>query len=292
MKLPGSTFALILSLLLPTGLFAQESLTCVYLEGTAGFRDMSIEVGDELSGEGVLILDEESYVELVQGRRTLRLIGPGEYYLSDLARENSGASFAPSIGNRMRRLLRQDPEERFTTAGVRAEQARRDEWADLGPASELRAAAGEALEAGRPDAAEELYREALLYATENDSAIRLELAELLVARDRYDEAAELTSEISSEGFGANRMGRYFLARGAALFGLRSYDELIQLVTRSRQVELPAESTLYLELLAAEAYLARGDEQNARRSLRRVIAVGSDTPQAVAAKRFLGELSAD
>lgn len=292
MKHLGSTLAQILLLLLPSVLLAQETLICVYIEGSASIEGRSVDLGDELTDRGVLTLDQGSYVELAQGRRTLRLIGPGEYYLSDLAEENRAGSLAPSIGNRMRRLLRPAPEERFTTAGVRAQQARRDDWRDLGPASELRAAAGEALEAGRRDAADELYREALLYAAEDENAIRLELAELLVARERYQEAADLTGEISHDGLEADRKARYYLVRGGALFGLQAYDELISLVRASREEELTEEATLYLELLAAEAYLQTGNERAAGRSLRRVIAVGGDTPQAVAAKRLLEGLSTD
>ncbi len=275
---------------------AQSPLTCVYLEGTVVLEngvDRPLQVGEELPGSGVLRLGPSGYAELRDESRTLRLLGPGEYHLSEFGSSGTGRSgLTASLGNRMRRLLRDDGQRDVSAAGVRGDLATEDEWALLGPAAELRTAAGEAVRAGRPDSAEELYREALLYAEESEVAIRLELAELLLGRGQFDETLELTGEIEKGELPDPWAERYFLARGGALFGAGQFEELLALIDGSRSMTIGEETRLYIELLGAEAAMGLGDEEAARASLRRVISLGGESPQGVAARRMLEELSAD
>lgn len=275
--------------------YAQSALTCVYLEGTVVLlngTERRVEVGDELAGTGVLRLGPSAYAELQSENRTMRLLGPGQYHLSDFAGTASDRSgLSASLGNRMRRLLREEKRPDSSAAGVRGDLAD-DAWVLLGPASELRTAAEEALLAGRPDSAEELYREALLYAEESEAAIRLELGELLLGRGEYDEAIEITEESTVAELGDPWSGRYYLVRGGALFAVGRYEELLSLIDDSRAETVPEETRLYLELLGAEGARTLGNEEAARASLRRVVALGGGSPQAVAARRLLEELSAD
>lgn len=287
-------FALLLALLVVPILSAQSALTATYVEGSAEVAGSPVDIGTQFSGAEVLILGPSAYVELEGRGRSYKLLGPGEYPLSDLAPGDSGArGLSTAVGGRMRRLLRDSARGDLAVAGVRGDFAGEDSFDMGGPGTELRSAAADALRAGRPTAAEELYREALLYAMEGETAaIKVELAELLLGREKPAEAAEVLSDVSPDSLQRSLppewRGRYALARGAALMGTEDWAVLLDHLTVVEAKDYAGETQLYLALMEAEAALQLGDPDRAATALERVIATAPDSPEATLARRLLSE----
>ncbi|MFW6215255.1 MAG: hypothetical protein ACOC45_04835 [Alkalispirochaetaceae bacterium] len=290
---PGGVVSLLLTgllILLPLSAPTQE-LTAAFLDGFVELDgEGTVAIGDVLPPEGTLLLDESGYLEIRARGRTVRLIGPGAYELSRIVGSSDQTSGTLSgVTGRVQRLIREERRGDLAAAGVRGDFAGEGEWASS-PAAELRQAAEEALRAGRVEAAEELYQEALLYAVGTEATIRLDLAELHFSRGEAQRVLAVTEPIDSIDEMEPRVrGRYYLVRGAALLEVGAGREAVEFLLGVRGRRIPPETELLLELLTAEAAVSAGRDEIAREALQRVIELAPDTPPATAARRMLAAM---
>ena len=162
----GSLLLLHFSASLP----AQEGFVSVYVEGDAiliGEEERRVDIGDTLERDAILSLGESAYLEIAGAGRTVRLLGPGEYRLSELPAHQEKGGFSAGVTGRAKHLLRDGTRGDVAIAGVRGDLATND-GAGLapglapgsglgdGPAEELREAARDALEAGQVENAVEI----------------------------------------------------------------------------------------------------------------------------------------
>lgn len=300
------------ALLLGAGLLhAQNAATVVYVEGEArltGARltgtgtevttreteDTKSEIGLPVPADATLELGRSGYVEIATGDSTLRLVGPGTFELSTLIAGSSEArGLVASMGSRMRRLLADRERPGLAAAGVRGDFAGDEAWGMGSPAQDLRLAAVDSLRAGDKAMAQELYREAILYATGTEALqLRVELAELLLSDSRYGDAATIISEVDPEILDpavyedSQWIGRYYLSRTVSLIGAGHLERAVEVARQTRRQKLNSETQQTIELLAADAALQAGLTGAAVEALEAAIAITPDTPEATAARRLL------
>ena len=269
---------LVLSIfLVPASIAAQAApsapaeLVVGYLEGEVTVRATADTpgVGTVLLGTEILDLGPDGYVEIRTGGGTLRLAGPGEFFLAEtvpvLPGDSPRRNIATALSGRMRRITGEQEQREAVVAGVRGDFGGAAEASGLWPSAagsigdlsgELHAAALAAARSGQTEEAEELLEEALLYATPgSEGAIRLDLAALLLHREQYD-------------------------------------AVLDIVRESRYDATAPEEQVQLELLAAEAAMLTDNREETILSLQAVQNLAPQSAWAVAARRMLAELDLD
>jgi hypothetical protein len=268
---------------------AETAFMAGYVEGEVTWRDGSqpVEIGTVLAVADTVYLGHDGYLEIASGDRTVRLVGPGEYRLAELAGDGGERpGFGVALGQRVHRALRNERRGDLAAAGVRGDFGGAEAGDAVTVAQEVRSVAIEALRAGRLLEAEELFDEALLYATgAEEPSIRIDLAELLLGEGRFSDTLAVTDPIPASA----RNARYYRARGTALHAGEMFESTLELVHESRARELPPETQVHLEGLAADAALALDDRTVAIQALRRITELDPDSVWTVAARRLLGEL---
>ncbi len=284
------------TVLAPFTVVGGEPAVILYVEGDVLIRagSVPVEIGMRLQETEILDLGPGGYAELDSAGRTIRLVGPGEYRLDTLAQSPVGQSgFSAALGRRVQRVLADERRGDLAAAGVRGDFGGEDTWDAPGPARDLHNAAVEALRGGRASEAEILLQEALLYAGTNEAAvIRIELTELYLGEERIPDALNainavpLPSRTSDDTDTGEWLERFYRARGSALHAAGLLRETVDLVHRSRHGDLPGETQLHLELLAADAAVRTGDRSAAVEALSRIVELAPDTAWATASRRML------
>lgn len=124
-----TTQVLVFVLIAAAGVSAQD-ITVEYVEGYVEVQQdtnwTEVYIGDVLSSDARVRLDDNSYAELSSGASLLKLTRSGTYVISDLIRtseQTSSANLGSLLTGRIRKFTSPDENQQTTVGGVRAKKA-------------------------------------------------------------------------------------------------------------------------------------------------------------------------
>lgn len=290
-------FALVVVMWIAGGIVGAEEATVVYVDGpvlylaTAADTESDgrlLEIGDRVTGDGVLVLETPAYAEIEGPDSIIRIVGPGRFPLLaylDTSSEIGRESGVERMSTRWRSLLFAEGSTSDTVAGVRGDYAGEEAW-DLGdPTGDLVAAAEDAWRAGDGETAIALYREALMFDESN--TVRLSLAERLFEAGRAAEAASVIEQVAPST-AESWYERYVLVAFAVNVATDNIETMAAIVTSLDRSAFSTDELQVMEYTLAETLRLRGNTEPADEALRRLIAVDPESSLARAAHRILSD----
>lgn len=291
--LPG--ILLLFSVLLPAGIFAQQS-TLTWVEGPVqiirGDNSGQAQIGDELNINAELVLGEGASVEIDADGTRILITAPGQYALRRfVGLSDSGHGLLSSLARRVSVLNAPEGEQGNSdnVAGVRGNQTDSDEieWA-VGGTGDLFQEGFEQLSAGQVDQAYYSFEQAYFTAADADfpeaafylgyaAALRGDVQE---ARELYDEAA-----ITPDQGGLFVL--YTLSNADLLLKLNDYAAVIdrlQLLFDNDSIN--PEDLQLAHYYRAMAYASLGDMRSRNADLHRVTEINIDRQLTALAEEIL------
>jgi tetratricopeptide (TPR) repeat protein len=297
---PGTRRSLVCLLLLSAVLtISALDLTVEYVDGYLDVQDgnewLELVIGETISDDDVVRLDDYSIAELSAPGIKLTLTSPGIYRISELI-EQSGRQrtigLASVVGGKVAALFSdRKSDSAAAVMGVRGAQSESTVRWMTGDTAELIKSGKERLETGELDEAFELFAEAYDFAEIDEETETLFflgytaylMGDLRVAAGYFGDIVEIDPE-------ADFFPNLLLVYGQLLTETFAYEEAIDLIETYVDVETLDTATRQTALLIEGVnYQALGDTTNAKRALERSRAIAPESDIADAALAMQREL---